>query len=125
MYICLQNIFNTIRKRGGKPSFINICNSDEYALVARELTKSNDIPYVDFITQVRPFFSNIPRRFPKQFIKYFDAYGRKIEENELLVVLFPDGCHPNAIGHRLLGEIVFKVLEQEPRKASKSGRKIN
>lgn len=115
----LKNIFDIIRKRGGKPSFVNICNSNEYTLVARELTNVNSIPYVDFIKQVKPFFADIPRRFPKKFIQYFDAYGQKMDENELFVVLFPDGCHPNAIGHHLLGEILFKVLEQETRETSK------
>jgi len=119
----LRNIFDTIGSHGGKPVFINICNFKKYASVALELTNSTGTPFIDFIKQVRPFFNEIPKRFPKIFMRYFDAYGEKMEENELYAVLFPDGCHPNAIGHRLLGEILFESLERKPGKTSEPGRK--
>ena len=91
--------------------------------MALELTKSTGTPFIDFIKQVRPFFNEIPKRFPKIFMRYFDAYGEKMEENELYAVLFPDGCHPNAIGHRLLGEILFESLERKTGKTSEPGGK--
>jgi len=116
----LGSIFQTIKSYGGKPAFINICNIEEYTSVAIELTNSIDVPFIDFNKQVRPFLDEIPRRFPKKFIRYFDAYGEKMEENELYAVLFPDGCHPNAIGHRLLGEVIFEVLERKPWKVAES-----
>ena len=119
----LRNIFDVIRSHGGVPAFVNICNFKGYASVAIELSNATDTPFIDFIEQVRPFFNEIPSRFPKKFVRYFDAYGEKMEENELYAVLFPDGCHPNAIGHRLLGEVLFEVLERKPRKTAESGRK--
>ena len=121
----LRNIIETIRRRGGEPAFINICNLKEYTSVALELTNTTDTPFVDFINQVRPFLSEIPRRFPKMFVRYFEAYGEEMEKNELYAILFPDGCHPNAIGHRFLGEVLFEALERKPWEIAESGRKTS
>lgn len=118
-------IFETIKGQGGNPIFVSICNFKDYASAALELSNAGDIPFIDFIEQVRPLLDNIPRRFPEKFMRYFDAYGEKMEENEIYSVLFPDGCHPNAIGHRLLGEILFEVLNRNSLEIAESGRKTD
>jgi len=117
----LIKIFEAIKNRGGETVFVSICNVKEYASAAKELSHASDIPFIDFLNQVRPFLDEIPRRFPEKFMRYFDAYGVKMEENEIYAVLFPDGCHPNAIGHHLLGEILFEFLERKAGKIAKSG----
>ena len=119
----LKIIFETIKSHGGEPVFISICNFKHYTSAAFELAGAIDIPFVDFVREVRPFLDQIPKRFPDKFMRYFDAYGEKMDEDGLYAVLFPDGCHPNAIGHRLLGEILFKILERKSGKVAKSGRK--
>ena len=119
----LKIIFETIKNYEGEPVFVSICNFKHYTSAAFELTDATDIPFIDFVREVRPFLDQVPRRFPEKFMRYFDVYGEKMDEDELYAVLFPDGCHPNAIGHHLLGEVLFEVLERKSGKASKSGRK--
>ena len=116
----LRSIIESINSYGGKPVLINICNLEEYSLMAHDLAIKTDTPFIDFVKQVKPLLSDIPKRFPQKFLQYFDAYGEKMEGNELYAILFPDGCHPNAIGHHLLGEVIFEALERKPGKIKES-----
>ena len=63
------------------------------------------------------------KKYASVVLELTNSTGEKMEENELYAVLFPDGCHPNAIGHRLLGEILFESLERKTGKTSEPGRK--
>ena len=51
--------------------------------------------------------------FPEKLVTYFDAYGKILEKETQLAFLFPDLCHPNAIGHGLMANIIFERLEGE------------
>lgn len=99
-------IFNKILKKGGRPQFINICNGGEYRKIAEQTAKAQIIPFFDFPEKFKPYLSKVHDIHPEKFIAYFEAYGNLMEKKTQLAFLFPDLCHPNAIGHRLIAEIL-------------------
>mgnify|MGYP003964281783 FL=1 len=106
-------IFQEILQRGGKPHFISICNGWEYRDVAKQTAKSAHIPFYDFPEIFKPYLSKVHDLFPEKFVTYFEAYGKILEKETQLVFLFPDLCHPNAIGHGLMANALFEGLEGE------------
>lgn len=106
-------IFQEILQRGGKPHFISICNGGEYRDVAKQTAKSAHIPFYDFPDIFKPYLSKVHDLFPEKFVTYFEAYGKILEKETQLVFLFPDLCHPNAIGHGLMANALFEGLEGE------------
>ena len=106
-------IFQEILQRGGKPHFISICNGGEYRDVAKQTAKSAHIPFYDFPEIFKPYLSKVHDLFPEKFVTYFEAYGKILEKETQLVFLFPDLCHPNAIGHGLMANALFEGLEGE------------
>ena len=109
----LSAIFKEILQRGGKPHFINICNRGSYHSVAEQAAKSAHIPFYNFPEKFKPYLSKVHDLFPEKFVTYFDAYGKFLEEDTRLAFLFPDLCHPNAIGHGLMANAIFERLEGE------------
>lgn len=109
----LGAIFKEIKQRGGKPHFISVCNIGEYRSVAEKTAKSAGIPFYDFPEIFKPYLSKVYDLFPEKFVIYFEAYGRTLEKKPELVYLFPDLCHPNAIGHGLMANAIFERLEGE------------
>ena len=106
-------IFQEILQRGGKPHFISVCNRGEYRDVAKQTAKSAHIPFYDFPDIFKPYLSKVHDLFPEKFVTYFEAYGKILEKETQLVFLFPDLCHPNAIGHGLMANALFEGLERE------------
>ena len=106
-------IFQEILQRGGKPHFISICNGWKYRDVAKQTAKSAHIPFYDFPDIFKPYLSKVHDLFPEKFVTYFEAYGKILEKETQLVFLFPDLCHPNAIGHGLMANALFEGLEGE------------
>jgi lysophospholipase L1-like esterase len=109
----LSTIFKEVLQRGGKPHFINICNRGEYHSVAEKAAKSAHIPFYDFPENFKHYLSKVHDLFPEKFVTYFDAYGKLLEKDTRLAFLFPDLCHPNAIGHGLMANTIFERLEVE------------
>jgi lysophospholipase L1-like esterase len=109
----LDAIFKEILQRGGKPHFVSICNNGKYRGVAEQTAKSAHIPFYDFPEIFNPYLSKVHDLFPEKFVTYFDAYGKILEKETQLAFLFPDLCHPNAIGHGLMANILFERLERE------------
>ncbi|MEE9259474.1 MAG: SGNH/GDSL hydrolase family protein, partial [Nitrospinaceae bacterium] len=109
----LKAIFGDIKSRGAKSVFLSICNFDEYPQAARSVSKNMSVPFIDFPEQAMALLDQVPTLFAQQFIAYFDIYGDLMEKEPSLMVLFPDYCHPNVIGHQLLGGFVFDSLKNE------------
>ena len=109
----LGEIFQEILQRGGKPLFISVCNGGVYRDVAKQTAKSAHIPFYDFPEILKPYLSKVHDLFPEKFVTYFEAYGKILEKETQLVFLFPDLCHPNAIGHGLMANALFEGLEGE------------
>lgn len=99
-----------VKSRGANPVLLSICNFDVYPEAIRSVATKMSVPFFDFPNQVRPLLSQVPERFGEQLADYYDAYGEWMEKDQNFIVLFPDYCHPNRIGHRLLGDVVFDVL---------------
>ena len=111
----LKTIFTAIKKKGGYPVFVSVCNFYDYPSAALAVSRRNDVPFFDFPKQLKAYLPQVMERFPEQFAAYYDVYGELMEKNESMVFLFPDNCHPNSIGHHLMGEIIFQSIESEPR----------
>ena len=109
----LGEIFQEILQRGGKPLFISVCNGGTYRDIAKQTAKSAHIPFYDFPEIFKPYLSKVHDLFPEKFVTYFEAYGKILEKETQLIFLFPDLCHPNAIGHGLMANNIFERLESE------------
>lgn len=109
----LESIFNEILQRGGIPHFISICNREDYRSAAEQTAKAAHIPFYDFPEDFNPYLSKVHDLFPEKFVIYFDAYGKVMEKETQLAFLFPDLCHPNAIGHGLMANAIFERLEDK------------
>jgi len=107
----LKFIFSSILKEGGTPIFINICNDGEYGIAAENEAKALDISFYNFPENFKPYLSKIHYLYPEKFVNYFEAYGKILEKENLLIFLFPDLCHPNSIGHELIADII--ILEDK------------
>lgn len=101
-------IFNTILKKKGKPIFINICNEAKYSNVAEKTAKTLMIPFINIPKKFKQYLSQAHNIYPEKFVSYFEVYGELMEKETQLAFLFPDFCHPNAIGHRLIAKILFQ-----------------
>tara|TARA_B100000686_G_scaffold224342_1_gene231488 strand:- start:116 stop:1267 length:1152 start_codon:yes stop_codon:yes gene_type:complete len=100
-------IFKTILKEKGKPLFLNICNGQEYSNVAEKTAKTLKVPFLNVPKKFKQHLSQAHNIYPEKFVAYFEVYGELMEKETHLAFLFPDFCHPNAIGHRLIAEILF------------------
>jgi lysophospholipase L1-like esterase len=109
----LKSLVEQIQNKGGKPIFVNICNPVLYQDAAIQTIGNTKIPFSNFPSELKPYLSNVHDRFPDLFVSYFEAYGESIEEDPMLVFLFPDRCHPNEIGHSLIAEVLFETLKKE------------
>ena len=104
----LEIIFKTILKKKGKPLFINICNGEKYSNVAEKTARTLNIPFFNIPEKFKQHLSQAYNIYSEKFVAYFEVYGEMMEKESQLAFLFPDFCHPNAIGHRLIAEILFK-----------------
>ena len=109
----LDTIFIKIQNRGGELRFINICNGEQYSSVAKRAAKAAQVPFYDFPEKFNPYLPKVHDFFPEKLVDYFEVYGELLEKETQLTFLFPDLCHPNAIGHGLIADILFKGLEGE------------
>ena len=100
-------IFKAILKKKGKPLFLNICNGQEYSNVAEKTAKTLKIPFLNIPEKFKQHLSQAHNIYPEKFVAYFEVYGEVMEKETQLAFLFPDFCHPNEIGHRLIAEILF------------------
>ncbi|MEK9629175.1 MAG: SGNH/GDSL hydrolase family protein [Nitrospinota bacterium] len=104
----LGYIFSKVLKNGGKPLFVNICNGEQYSEVAEKVSKNFKIPFFNFPEEFKPYLSKVHDIYPEKFVAYYEAYGDLMEKKPQLAFLFPDYCHPNAIGHRLIADVILK-----------------
>ena len=109
----LEVLVNDIQEKGAKPILVSVCNFAEYQDTARQTAGDKKIPFFNFPSALEPFLPIVHDRFPDQFVTYFEAYGEEIENDPMLVFLFPDRCHPNEIGHGLMAEVLFKFFKRE------------
>ena len=100
-------IFKAILKKKGKPLFLNICNGHEYSNVAEKTAKILKVPFLNISEKFKQHLSQAHNIYPEKFVAYFEVYGELMEKETQLAFLFPDFCHPNEIGHRLIAEILF------------------
>ncbi len=107
----LEFLVDEIRKRQAHPALVSICNFSEYQETARQTAVNKKIVYLNFPTELKPFLPTIHNRYPDLFVTYFEAYGKDMEANPMLVFQFPDHCHPNEIGHSLISEVLFDKFE--------------
>lgn len=108
----LRYVFQGIRQKKGRPIFVNVCNEGEYFKVAERLSQSLNIPFFDFPVQMLPYLNRViaGEIESEKYKAYWNSYGSLMEKDRLMTVLFPDRCHPNAIGHYLMGKIIFDQL---------------
>lgn len=111
----LAALVEGVREKGGRPVFVNICNFEGYQDAARQTADNKKIPFLNFPTLLKPYLSTVHDRFPDLFVTYFEAYGEDMGADPMLTFLFPDGCHPNEIGHSLMAEVLFETFKRETR----------
>lgn len=121
----IEALVEGVRNRGGKPVFVNICNPVTYQGVAKQTAENKKIPFFNFPSALKPYLSTVHDRFPDLFVTYFEAYGEYMEDDPMLAFLFPDRCHPNEIGHRLMAEALFETFKKEIRNPSENNQAMS
>jgi lysophospholipase L1-like esterase len=109
----LEVLIAEIQGKGAKPLLVSVCNPEEYLDTARKTAGEKKIPFANFPSALKPFLSTVHDRYPDQLVTYFEAYGEGMEADPRLVFLFPDRCHPNEIGHGLMAEVLFEIVDRE------------
>jgi lysophospholipase L1-like esterase len=108
-----ETLIEEIRNKGAKPLWVSVCNFAEYQDAAIQTAGDKKITFFNFPSALEPFLSTVHDLFPDLFVTYFEAYGEEMELDPMQVFLFPDRCHPNEIGHGLMAEVLFKVMQEE------------
>jgi lysophospholipase L1-like esterase len=106
-----KTLIERIQKKGAIPVLVSVCNYPEYQDTAREIAEDKKIPFFNFPLMLEPYLPTVNDRFPDHLVTYFEAYGEAMEADPMLVFLFPDGCHPNEIGHGLMAEVLFEAFK--------------
>ena len=109
----LKTMFAIAEEKEARPVFVNVCNFYEFPAVAESLSREKAVPFFNFPEQLKAYLPAVAALFPEKFMTYFKIYGDLMNTNESFAFLFPDNCHPNVIGHRLMGEIIFRTLQDE------------
>ena len=111
----LEALVEGVRRKGGRPVLVSVCNVAEYQNIAKQTAEIKKVPFFDFPSALEPYLPTVHDRFPDLFVTYFEAYGEGMEADPKLAFLFPDRCHPNEIGHSLMAEVLFEAFKEEPR----------
>lgn len=108
----LREIFREVRRKQASPVFVSVCNGAMYAQAAKAVAESLDVPFFDFPERMSPYLEKVAAAQiqPAKYRAYVESYGPLMKKDPWLRVIFPDHCHPNAIGHRLMGEIVYRGI---------------
>ena len=108
----LLAIVNQIHEKKGHVVLINICQEEDYAQSAMDTARTLGVQLLDFPYSFSPFLDRVMKGEIRRdkFRVYREIYGEWMEENPLRTLVFPDNCHPNVIGHHLIGEMVYQMI---------------
>lgn len=92
---------------------LSLCTPDDYAQTARQIASDNHFLYyngqrdlLDRIDELRT-----GRLYP-ELVQPLEATSRVSLEKNPLFYVTSDSCHPNQVGHRLIADALFKLIEQ-------------
>lgn len=109
----LAAIIGLILEKKAQVMLINICQEEDYAQAAKETARALDVPILDFPHSFTPFLDRVMKGEIRRdkFRVYWETYGVWMQENPLWSLIFPDNCHPNAVGHQLIGEMAYNTIQ--------------
>jgi len=91
---------------------LSLCSSGSYARMARTIAKQQSAIFFNgqsFLQRKIPEIKN-GSIYP-EYVKAMESqYGDQLRQNDIFYVS-SDGCHPNALGHRLVADELAKLIE--------------
>lgn len=90
---------------------LNVCTPAKYAKSAGNLAREEGYLYLNGQRYLLSLLQNIKQRkvFPEYVKEMQQLYGDDLKRNELFHIT-SDGCHPNKLGHRLIGEALAGII---------------
>lgn len=101
-------------KSGSKEVLVlSLCTPGNYAYAAREFATDKGVTYLNGQKYLESLLSDITshRTHPEMVKRMEELYPAALERNELFYIT-SDLCHPNRIGHQLIGERIAELIRE-------------
>jgi hypothetical protein len=113
----LSQFIETAQARGISLVLLGLCGSKAYVERMRDIAGASGIPYLtmrEILDAAKTDTARLPLTENEKKL-YEEVYGVSVlKEMPSLYLLFPDMCHPNPTGHRVLADSIFRVLKEHP-----------
>lgn len=112
----LQQFINIAKNNKIKLIMVGICAGKKYVEKMIYIAQRNEISYINFY-EIMHQYTTGPKCIPfsgDEFDMYHRVVGSDIfEKDPSLYLMFPDKCHPNPTGHRILALALMQVINKE------------
>lgn len=95
---------------------VGLCAAREYIEAMSAFAEANDLSSIDFFKLIETStLENDPHPEIRALTaQYLTIYGRALLDQERsFYFLFPDRCHPNALGHKALADALVDILGEK------------
>lgn len=94
---------------------IGLCAGPDYIAEAAKIAQARLLPYVNFYEIVNSSSTHLEEIpfLPGEIDLYNSVFGEDLLKSDpAYFFLFPDKCHPNPTGHRLLAEEIMERIQK-------------
>ena len=90
---------------------LGLCTPGNYLKVMRRVANNNDFIFVNGQAHIKGKLPEIiaGELHPDIVLEMKDSYPLALRQNSLFYIT-SDGCHPNTLGHRLIGEELVEAI---------------
>lgn len=108
----LEYIVDNSLKRGIQPVLLGLCCPIDYLAKMSALARTKNIVMLDGMQVLIRLVPGIQAGeiYPRLAKYYRDLYGEDVLRERRLLYVTNDTCHPNALGHQLIADILFERL---------------
>ncbi|MFC1853417.1 SGNH/GDSL hydrolase family protein [candidate division CSSED10-310 bacterium] len=109
----LTYFIDSAREKGIAIIFIGVCTADSYLQVMKETALQENVPFLEIRTLYLENYEKIVNKeiYGNIVTYYENLYGSEAMVQRKSLYFSVDGCHPNIIGHNLIGEALYNRLK--------------
>ncbi|MCB0310577.1 MAG: hypothetical protein KDD42_05050 [Bdellovibrionales bacterium] len=92
---------------------VSLCSPFEYAKVMQKTAKAHGALFLNGQLILRRSIEKLRSKkiYPEYTTKMQKAFGSLLKKEDLLYIT-SDGCHPNAVGHRIIADALYQELTE-------------